>query len=84
MIKPNGDLLANNAISVFAKNKSYKEIKYFGDGSNDLHPAMALGKTDNLFPRKNHKLIDLVSNGENEINANICPWTNGSDILEYL
>jgi len=71
-------------MELFTEGKNYQQIKYFGDGSNDLHPAMALGKNDMLFPRKNFKLMHLISNGENEINANIFPWTNGYDILEYL
>jgi len=71
-------------LELFTEGKNYQQIKYFGDGSNDLHPAMALSKKDMLFPRKNFKLMQLISNGENEINANVCPWTNGYDILEYL
>jgi len=71
-------------MELFTAGKNYQQIKYFGDGSNDLHPAMALSKNDMLFPRKNFKLMHLISNGENEINANICPWHNGYDILEYL
>jgi len=71
-------------MELFTVGKNYQQIKYFGDGANDLHPAMALSKKDMLFPRKNFKLMQLISNGENEINANVCPWTNGYDILEYF
>ena len=71
-------------MELFSTGKKYDEIKYFGDGSNDLHPAMALGKTDTVFTRKDFKLDNLISNGENEIMADVCPWRDGSDILEVL
>ena len=71
-------------MELFCSGKIYDEIKYFGDGSNDLHPVMALSETDTVFPRKDFKLADLISNGENEIKADVCPWRDGSDILEVL
>ena len=69
-------------MELFGSGKKYDEIKYFGDGSNDLHPVMALSETDTVFPRKDFKLADLISNGENKIKADVCPWRDGSDILE--
>ena len=71
-------------MELFGSGKKYDEIKYFGDGSNDLHPVMALRETDTVFPRKDFKLADLISNGENEIKADVRPWRDGSDILEVL
>ena len=68
----------------FIKGKHYEEIKYFGDGSNDLHPALALNQTDKLFPRRDFALMHIIDNGEHEIKANIYPWNNGTEILQYL
>ena len=68
----------------FSSRKKYDEIKYFGDGHNDLHAAMALSENDIILPRKDFRLDDLVSNGENEIKANVHPWQDGSDILQIL
>ena len=71
-------------MKLFAQGKNYSEIKYFGDGSNDLHAALALTEKDTLFPRKKHKLMNIISSGEYEVKAAICPWDNGSDILKYI
>ena len=71
-------------MELFGSRKKYDEIKYFGDGHNDLHAAMALSENDIIFPRKDFRLDDLVSNGENEIKANVRPWQDGSDILQFL
>ena len=35
-------------MNIFIKGKSYEEIKYFGDGPNDLHPAQALSGKDKV------------------------------------
>ena len=48
-------------MKLFAQGKNYSEIKYFGDGSNDLHAALALTEKDTLFPRKKHKLMNIIS-----------------------
>ena len=68
------------AMELFGSRKKYDKIKYFGDGKNDLHAAMALGKNDIIFPRKYFRLDNLVSNGENEIKANVSPWQDGKFI----
>ena len=35
-------------MNIFMKGKNYEEIKYFGDGPNDLHPAQALSEKDKV------------------------------------
>ena len=35
-------------MNIFIKGKNYEEIKYFGDGPNDLHPAQALSEKDKV------------------------------------
>ena len=71
-------------MKLFAQGKNYTEIKYFGDGSNDLHAALSLTEKDSLFPRKDHKLINMISSGEYDVKAAICPWDNGLDILKFI
>ena len=62
----------------------YDEIKYFGDGQNDLCPALSLSEKDKLFPRKDHKLEKLISTGEHNIKAKIFTWKDGSDIMKSI
>ena len=69
-------------MDLFTKGKNYEEIKYFGDGANDLHPTLALSEKDKVFPRKDFVLMHLISNGENVVKAGIFPWKDGSEILE--
>ena len=71
-------------MKLFAEGKNYSEIKYIGDGSNDLHAALALTEKDILFPRKNHKLMNIISRGGCNIKAAICPWDNGLDIMNFM
>ena len=83
---PNGgrNLCKGSAMKYFCKNKSYKEIKYFGDGKNDLCPALSLTENDKLYPRKDHYLSKLLATGDYEIKAKILPWNGGSDIMITL
>lgn len=71
-------------MNIFIKGKNYEEIKYFGDGTNDLHPAQALSEKDKVFPRKDYHLVHLISDKKHNIKAEVCPWKDGSEILEIL
>jgi len=73
-----------HVMHLFAKDRNYQEIKYFGDGLNDSDAAMSLKETDTVFPRKDYKLDFLISNEDIDIKANVCPWKDGSDILAFL
>merc|ERR1712130_629334 len=67
------NLCKGSAMKYFCKNKSYEEIKYFGDGKNDLCPALSLTENDKLYPRKDHYLSKLLATGDYEIKAKILP-----------
>ena len=71
-------------LNIFTEGKSYEEIKYFGDGTNDLHPAQELRENDKVFPRKGYPLLGMVSDQNHGVKAKICPWKDGSEILENL
>ena len=71
-------------MNIFIKGKNYEEIKYFGDGTNDLHPAQALSEKDKVFPRKDYHLVHLISDKKHNIKAEVCPWKDGSEILDIL
>ena len=47
-------------MNIFMKGKNYEEIKYFGDGPNDLHPAQALSEKDKVEKILEDSL-DLIS-----------------------
>ena len=68
----------------FAKTRDYKEIKYVGDGKNDLCPALSLSEHDKVYPRRNFSLFNLLSCGEHDVKAQIFPWTTSSDIYSYI
>ena len=71
-------------MNIFIKGKTYEEIKYFGDGPNDLHPAQALSEKDKVFPRKGYPLRNLISSKKHNIKAEVYPWMDGSEILKNL
>ena len=68
----------------FIKDRKYDEIKFFGDGSNDLCPSLILEAKDRVFPRIGYPLVTLLTNGEHEVSAKIFPWNDGHDILDEL
>ena len=71
-------------MNIFIKGKTYEEIKYFGDGPNDLHPAQALSEKDKVFPRKGYPLRNLISSKKHNIKAEVYPWMDGSEILKNV
>ena len=80
----NGRACKTSAMSHFMKGKNYSHIKYFGDGSNDLCPTMSLTSNDTVFPRIGHTLLKKIESGDHQINAKVCPWNDGFDILKLL
>lgn len=78
------NLCKGSAMKHFIQDKNYKQIKYFGDGKNDLCPALMLQEQDIVFPRLNYKLVELLTSGQHQPKAQIRPWHCGSDILSQI
>ena len=78
------NLCKGDIVKFFKKNKSYKSTSYFGDGSNDLCPALNLTKEDRAFARTGYALLPLLTNGQHKIQASVIAWNNGADILAVL
>jgi len=78
------NLCKGSTMKYFCEGRSYDEIKYFGDGGNDLCPALSLSEKDTLYPRRDYRLAKLLSAGDHEIKAKILLWNNGSDIMKSL
>ena len=72
-----------SVLKVFLQNHpEYKEIIYFGDGANDLCPALSLGPDDKVCPRKGFPLDALLKT--EAANAKVLPWTSGADVLKFI
>ena len=71
-------------LELYTRGKNYEEMKYLGDGANDLFPTLSLSEKDKVFPRKDFVLLQLISNGDHAIKANIFPWKDGTEILQNL
>jgi len=61
---------------------NYDQIMYFGDGINDLCPAMSLGSSDTIFPRKGFKLEEALLSAK--LRAHVKFWSDGFDILNTI
>ena len=74
------------AMKHFIGDKEYDDIKYFGDGKNDVCPALALKKGDSVFPRIGYELNKILREDDNlaKVQAEIHPWNDGSDILKLI
>merc|ERR1712020_755246 len=61
----------------------YDRFIYFGDGHNDLCPALNLGPNAIVCPRKGYKLESLIREDQHlkNVQAKILHWYNGLDIL---
>ena len=66
-----------------ATTNKYENFIYFGDGHNDLCPALSFGANDIVCPRKGFKLESMINEAEysKNIQAKIIPWNSGFDIL---
>lgn len=74
----------------------YNKVVYIGDGYNDLCPILRLKKSDVACCRDNYKCAHLVKaiqegkplDGNDyskyELNAEVCIWNGGYDILTHL
>ena len=61
---------------------NYDQIMYFGDGINDLCPAMSLASSDTIFPRKGFKLEEALET--EKPSAQVKFWSDGFDILNTI
>ena len=77
-------LCKGSILKHFTKDKHYEEIKYFGDGQNDLCPTLKLTSSDTVFPRKDYDLHNIITKGEHEIVAQVKPWSDGHEIMKSL
>lgn len=78
------NLCKGSAMKHFTRGKNYQQIKYFGDGKNDLCPALMLNEEDMVFPRLNFKLVELLKSGNHQVKAQVQPWNDGADILALI
>ena len=78
------NLCKGSTMKYFYKNRNYQEIKYFGDGDNDLCPALSLSEKDTVYPRKDFKLSKHLATEKFDIKAKVVSWNDGSDILASL
>ena len=70
------------AIQSYKGQKVYENVKYFGDGKNDLCPALSLGSEDQVFPRIGYALNEILP--ESDVKATVHPWKDGHDILTVI
>ncbi|XP_066260154.1 pyridoxal phosphate phosphatase PHOSPHO2-like [Euwallacea similis] len=74
----------------------YNSVAYVGDGYNDLCPILRLNSKGLACCREKYKCVDMVRRVKNGnciddkdqtiyfINAELCAWESGDDILEYV
>lgn len=83
-----GSILANYIKSREEANVSFSTIAYVGDGVNDFCPSLRLKDCDIVFPRCGFNLLNVIPKMEVEkglkLEADVCPWDSGTDILERL
>ncbi|KAG7163230.1 probable phosphatase phospho2 [Homarus americanus] len=83
-----GDILANYIKLRESENITFSTIAYVGDGTNDFCPSLRLKECDVVFPRCGYNLLNYIVKMEAEkgmkIDADVCPWDTGKDILERL
>lgn len=63
----------------------FNKVFYFGDGYNDLCPALLLSRKDVIFVRSG-ELDKLLSRVENHIQlkSDVLVWQNGLEIIDYM
>ncbi|XP_071515740.1 pyridoxal phosphate phosphatase PHOSPHO2-like isoform X2 [Panulirus ornatus] len=83
-----GDILANYVKQRENEDVTFSTIAYVGDGTNDFCPSLRLKECDIVFPRCGYSLVDFIPKMESEkgvkIEADVCQWDTGKDILEHL
>ncbi|XP_053650063.1 pyridoxal phosphate phosphatase PHOSPHO2 isoform X1 [Cherax quadricarinatus] len=83
-----GDILSNYIKLRENNNVTFSTIAYVGDGTNDFCPSLRLKECDVVFPRCGYNLLNYIPKMEAEkgmrIEADVCPWDSGKDILERL
>lgn len=81
--------ILNEYVKTRAKeNVVFPHIAYVGDGTNDFCPSMRLRECDTTFPRCGFSLLNHIPKMETEkglrIEAEVCPWDSGVEILELV
>lgn len=82
-----GDILANHIKAREEQNIAFKTVAYIGDGTNDLCPSLRLRGGDMVFPRSGYTLIDYIADVKTkgvQLEAEVCEWDSGKEILEKL
>ena len=62
----------------------YENLIYFGDGLNDLCPSLSLKEFDSVCPKKGSNLELLLKEKIQNVQAQIIPWNDGTDLLKYI
>ena len=63
--------------------ESHVQIFYFGDGKNDVCPALILKENDVAFARKDHPMADLLGKKE-KIDCQVVEWRDMEELREIL
>ncbi|KAJ3691953.1 hypothetical protein LUZ60_012303 [Juncus effusus] len=71
------------------KESIYKEgikqrLIYLGDGKGDYCPSLKLTEKDQVMPRKNYPLWDLIYTNPNDLKAQIHDWSDAVDLERVL
>lgn len=66
----------------------YKEGKqrliYLGDGKGDYCPLLNLNERDQMMPRRNYPVWDLICSKQHEINAQVYDWADAMELETVL
>jgi pyridoxal phosphate phosphatase PHOSPHO2 len=70
----------------FTESKSYEQLVYIGDGTNDFCPGTRLKATDFFLPRKGFRLSKMLENEvhRSKIKAKIIEWETADDVLSIV
>lgn len=66
------------------ESQQYRTVVFVGDGLNDYCPAVQLSAGDFIAARKGYKLIDKIREDRSAVEANLVPWVDGEDLLEFV
>ncbi|XP_078177043.1 inorganic pyrophosphatase 1-like [Carex rostrata] len=70
------------------KKSMYKEGKqrliYLGDGKGDYCPLLKLSERDQMMPRRNYPVWDLICSKQNDINAQMYDWADAEELERVL
>jgi pyridoxal phosphate phosphatase PHOSPHO2 len=64
--------------------KGKQRLIYLGDGKGDYCPSLKLGERDQMMPRRNYPVWDLIYSKQNEIHAQVYDWADAVELESVL